>query len=120
MLKQLILVCGEVSGIEIRVRNIQKISAADWFSVLHPKATHRPCYQVAEFDRLLGCTDRSLVIGTNSEAIINRAGELVELKKLPRESTTVEVVDDEGRVIRSSRFDVEGVLEEWQIGFLSS
>jgi hypothetical protein len=63
----------------------------------------------------------SLCIETHSEAMIHRFGELVEATTLNRDDITIlffeKLPDRDESTVRQIEFDVDGVLQDWPIGF---
>lgn len=66
----------------------------------------------------------NFVIETHSEALINRLGELIYEKKLPREAVSIYIFQkaplSESTSISRSEFDDNGLLTNWPLGFFSA
>lgn len=92
---------------------------------LHPEYQSRLANVFSAFINLSRNSEqgnKSLIIETHSPHIINRLGELIELKKLRPDDVTVllfEPSSDQSELtkIRVSSFDEDGMLKNWPFGF---
>ena len=121
----LTIICGDLSAIDARVSHLLDVSLADRQDVtlaLHPAAQRRASEQVHFFNHILSGAQRDvtathLIVVTNSEPIISKVGEMIELGELDHNAVTIETADSNG--LRVCSFDSKGILQEWQIGYLS-
>lgn len=95
-------------------------------AIEQPELHLHPALQAKLIDVIVKVMQQSkqsikFIIETHSETMINRFGNLIYKNKLNKEDINVYVFDkelgDEDTTIRESKYDEDGYLENWPIGF---
>lgn len=125
MLRHITIICGDLTKIDERIGQILSRSLKakeDVTLVCHPGAACRASEQVSLFKKILHEAELDqdsthLIAATNSESVISCLGEMVENNQLDRSSIAVELIDHREHCV--SRFDAQGVLSNWPVGYLA-
>lgn len=81
-----------------------------------PEAKRHPAELARDIDALI-LSGVNVVIGTMTDAVINRVGYLISHYKLDHTTVTLDVIDYDG-AIRHCFYDLNGfVIGNWPIGF---
>lgn len=105
-------------------------SAGAIIAMEQPELHLHPAYQARladVFSSAVKSSDRAadvrFVIETHSEALINRIGSLIYERQVKPSDVAVYVFEKdlaEETIIRNVRFDEEGILQNWPVGFFNS